>query len=216
MMTDDVGIAGVVVKMSRFSWHAVGSNSSGALGVGDSADRYTLVPCLSAASRAVCVVAGGRHSIFLRGPCDASVSCILCDGGGACDGAAPLIAGTWRGGDGGGERATDDGYGGGGSARGIPKVSAALARVRITTAAAGWEHALLVDAGGGIWALGAGRYGRLGLGGSGDVATPTRLELPDGARADAVAAGGAHSLAVDAEGRLWAGGRGQGGGGAMP
>lgn len=91
----------------------------------------------------------------------------------------------------------------------IPSLNGA---VRITAVSAGQEHMLLLSADGGVYSCGHGDGGKLGLGeeaGAGEPVValrPQRVAALDGhrARAVAVAAGGMHSLAVTAAGRVYA------------
>jgi alpha-tubulin suppressor-like RCC1 family protein len=77
---------------------------------------------------------------------------------------------------------------------------------RITRIAAGARHSLAIDSGGTLWAWGANGSGQLGIGiTDGDQRSPTRVQFPDGTPPIVmIAAGGVHSLAVDANGNLWA------------
>jgi alpha-tubulin suppressor-like RCC1 family protein len=90
---------------------------------------------------------------------------------------------------------------------------------RITRIAAGAIHSLGIDSSGSLWAWGANGNGQLGIGTMIDSFAPARVHFPDGTlRIVTVAAGGAHSLAVDANGNLWAWGfnqRGQLGNGTV-
>ncbi len=60
---------------------------------------------------------------------------------------------------------------------------------------------------GSLWAWGDGRWGQLGDGTTQNALSPTRVELPHGARPEAVTSGGYASYAIDRSGRLWAWGR---------
>ncbi|KAH8057688.1 hypothetical protein JL721_9614 [Aureococcus anophagefferens] len=89
--------------------------------------------------------------------------------------------------------------------------------------AAGPLHSVVADTRGRVWSFGHGAHGRLGLGGSWlSACTPRPVELPsraptllwrlaDDAVIVKVAACGAHSLALDAEGRVFSWGDGDGG-----
>jgi alpha-tubulin suppressor-like RCC1 family protein len=174
-------------------WFACGSNGTGSLGVGDAVDAFTLRAVLPSLRSARDVISGGRHTLFLGVDAAAPPSAYaLGEGGCAGDGCTP-------------------------------RASPALLRApqRIETAACGWEHALLLAADGFIFSVGAGGSGRLGLGSDAGAREPTEILLRDasrsgggadgaaddsggdGARATCVAAGGAHSLAVDTRGRVW-------------
>jgi alpha-tubulin suppressor-like RCC1 family protein len=75
---------------------------------------------------------------------------------------------------------------------------------RITAIAAGAYHSLAVDSGGKAWAWGANAHGQLGNETTVDSHGPVRVSFPDGIRIVIIAAGGAHSLAVDANYNAWA------------
>lgn len=70
--------------------------------------------------------------------------------------------------------------------------------------AAGGDHALALDADGRVWAWGRNDAGQLGDGTVEERATPVRVAFPDGVAVRAVFAGTDHSLALDADGALWA------------
>ena len=70
--------------------------------------------------------------------------------------------------------------------------------------ASGWAHTLALRSDGAIWGLGFNDYGQLGDGvANGDVPNPypTKVNLP--VQATAVAAGFAHSGAIDTDGYAW-------------
>jgi alpha-tubulin suppressor-like RCC1 family protein len=77
----------------------------------------------------------------------------------------------------------------------------------ITAVAAGSAHSLALDVDGTVWAWGDNQFGQLGIGTFGVppgyyVAAPTKVaNLP---YARAIAAGALHSLAIDADGAVWA------------
>ena len=86
------------------------------------------------------------------------------------------------------------------------------AGVRITAVAAGAGHSLALTSTGSVLAWGAGSSGQLGDGSTAGSDVPVAVQLPAGVTVTAVAAGGAHSLALTATGSVlaWgAGGRGQ-------
>lgn len=174
-------------------WYACGSNGTGSLGVGDTVDAFALRAVLPSLRSARDVISGGRHTLFLGVDAAAPPSAYaLGEGGCAGDGCTPHAS-----------------------------PAPLRAPRRIVTAACGWEHALLLAADGFIFSLGAGGSGRLGLGSDAGACEPTEISLRDatrsggvadgaadevggdGARATCVAAGGAHSLAVDTRGRVW-------------
>ncbi|MCL1993505.1 MAG: hypothetical protein FWG66_11230 [Spirochaetes bacterium] len=72
--------------------------------------------------------------------------------------------------------------------------------------AAGTVHTLAVTTDGQLWAWGENERGQLGLGDNENRNEPVRVNLPDGTPANwvFVAADGAHSLAITADGQLWA------------
>ena len=72
--------------------------------------------------------------------------------------------------------------------------------------AAGDSHSLALDADGNLWTWGSDLYGQVGNGATtGDVTTPA--EITAGTTYTHIAAGYGHSLAIDADGNLWAWGR---------
>jgi alpha-tubulin suppressor-like RCC1 family protein len=76
---------------------------------------------------------------------------------------------------------------------------------RITRVAAGRRHTLAIDSRGNLWAWGANGNGQLGIGTTFDSPAPARVHFPNGTpRIMVIATGGDHSLAVDANGNLWA------------
>ena len=79
----------------------------------------------------------------------------------------------------------------------------------VTAVAAGARHSLALDEAGDVWAWGSGAEGRLGIGaGAQDALVPVRVEGFGGRRIVAIDAGRAFSVALDAEGDVWAWGRG--------
>ena len=76
---------------------------------------------------------------------------------------------------------------------------------RFTKIAAGALHSLAIDSNGNLWAWGANDKGQLGNGTNIDSFGPTNVSFPAGTpRITTIAAGGRHSLAVDANNNLWA------------
>ena len=76
---------------------------------------------------------------------------------------------------------------------------------RYTQLAAGTSHSLALQADGSLWAWGYNHYGQLGTGSSTHDTTPTPVPGRVGtALYTQVAAGGAHSLGLRADGSLWA------------
>ena len=72
----------------------------------------------------------------------------------------------------------------------------------INSVSAGYDHSLLLDVEGNVWAFGANGYGQLGLGlsASSTVKVPTKVALPPIAE---IAAGNQFSLFLDKEGFVW-------------
>lgn len=83
---------------------------------------------------------------------------------------------------------------------------------RITTAAAGYNHSLALDADGTVWAWGANGRSQLGDGTTVNRKTPGQVLSPDGSgvlsNIVAVSAGNYFSMALDASGGVWAWGYG--------
>jgi alpha-tubulin suppressor-like RCC1 family protein len=75
----------------------------------------------------------------------------------------------------------------------------------ITAVAAGQYHSLALDQAGKVWAWGSNSSGQLGDGTTTGTSTPEKLgTFPTGTVIIAIAAGYAHSLAVDNTGQVWA------------
>jgi alpha-tubulin suppressor-like RCC1 family protein len=76
---------------------------------------------------------------------------------------------------------------------------------RIVAIAGGASHSLAIDSAGRVWAWGANLVGQLGNLTNIDTHGPSQVQFPPGTpRALSIAAGGAHSHAVDANLNLWA------------
>jgi alpha-tubulin suppressor-like RCC1 family protein len=75
--------------------------------------------------------------------------------------------------------------------------------VRFVSVTVGGQHAIALDQNGHAWAWGWGNLGQLGTDVAEPGATPLRVVMPPGVRFTVVAAGSAHSLALDNSGRLW-------------
>ena len=73
--------------------------------------------------------------------------------------------------------------------------------------AAGNGHTLAVKTDGTLWAWGANDNGQLGIGSTANTSTPTQVPFPAGVQIVDVAAAGAHSMALDSNGNVWAWGR---------
>ena len=78
------------------------------------------------------------------------------------------------------------------------------AGVSLTSVAAGDFHTVALDVDGNAWAWGFNDDGQLGDRSTASRASPVRVNLPDGVALTCVAAGGLHSLALDADGNAWA------------
>jgi alpha-tubulin suppressor-like RCC1 family protein len=79
--------------------------------------------------------------------------------------------------------------------------------VRITSISTGSGHSLALDSDGGLWATGWNPHGQLGLGDKtnrNSFQPVTISGLTSGAKITSISAGGAHSLALDSDGRVWA------------
>ena len=72
---------------------------------------------------------------------------------------------------------------------------------------AGWKHCAAITASGVLYTWGHGAYGRLGLGHSRDVLTPSKVAGLNAPVRD-VSCGESHTLALDEQGQLWAWGSG--------
>src|SRR5581483_3834219 len=77
--------------------------------------------------------------------------------------------------------------------------------------AAGAAHTCAVDSVGNAFCWGRGDDGQLGDGGTADSAAPVAVIVPAGAPLTAIAAGAAHTCAVDSAGGVWCWGRGSDG-----
>jgi len=78
----------------------------------------------------------------------------------------------------------------------------------VAAIAAGFGHSLALKADGAVWAWGRNDQGQLGDGTTGQRLTPVQVRGPDGkdflANVAALAAGSSHSLALKADGTVWA------------
>ena len=90
----------------------------------------------------------------------------------------------------------------------LPKKVEAFAGRRVVALSAGAHHSLALTVGGSIWSWGWGVFGQLGHGDLQDQLLPKKVEAFAGQRVVAVSAGGTHSLATTADGRVWSWGRG--------
>ena len=76
---------------------------------------------------------------------------------------------------------------------------------------AGWQYSLALAADGSVWSWGYGGLGRLGHGDEQDQLLPKKIEAFIGQRVIAVAARARHSIAIPADGALFAWGKGEDG-----
>jgi len=161
---------------------AWGSNSFGQLGVGSNDSQITFASAIRSlqGTTITAIAAGSGHSLALDSQ-----------------------GNVWAWGD---NQVGQLGIGSHGRPRHVPvKLGLFPARTRITRIAAGAMHNLAIDSGGRLWAWGANGDGRLGIGTTTHEAAPVHVSFPGGTpRIVTIAAGGAHSLAVDANGNLWA------------
>ena len=65
-------------------------------------------------------------------------------------------------------------------------------------------YSLALDTDGSVWAWGHGEFGQLGIGSADPASSPVRVDLPHDIQIIAIAAGADHSLALDADGSVWA------------
>ena len=91
----------------------------------------------------------------------------------------------------------------------VPRAVAGLNGVRVISVAAGWWHTLAVSDEGTVYSFGDGSSDALGHGDEEHQLTPRRIESLGDTRISAVAAGGAHSLALTEAGELYSFGWGE-------
>ncbi len=157
---------------------AWGSNVYGQLGDETFTDRPTPV-AVSGLANATAVAAGGFHSL-------------------AVTSAGTLVA--W-----GANTSAQLGLGSAGAAVNTPHAVTGLSGV--AGVAAGWAHSVALTSDGAVWTWGANADGQLGDGTTTLRSTPTRVTALDGVTIVAVAAGAFHTLAVAADGTVYAWGR---------
>jgi len=90
----------------------------------------------------------------------------------------------------------------------LPKKVEAFADQRVVAVSAGGYHSLALTADGSVWSWGFGACGRLGHGDEESELLPKKIEAFAGQRVLAVSAGGAHNLALTADGAVWSWGDG--------
>ena len=161
-----------------------GRGSSGQLGPGHLVDTPfpVQVALPTGTSAAVAPAAGDAHSCVLVSPADGLGDEILCFG--------------------------DNSHGqlGDGTLTGRATPAAAplgAAGTRASAVVAGGAHTCALDVDGQIWCWGRGDSGQIGDGAAVDRPTPTVVPLPSGTPAAALAAGAAHTCAVDQMGTVY-------------
>lgn len=161
---------------------AWGSNASGQLGDGTNIDRYLPVKVAGLQGRTVQAIAAGHaHSLAL-----------LTDGN--------LLA--WGG------NASGQLGDGTTTSRMAPISVASMTDKRATAIAAGEFHSLALSMDGALRAWGGNGFGQLGNGSTVSSSVPVAVSIPAGVRFAAIDAKGAHTLALAADGSLWAWGEG--------
>ena len=103
--------------------------------------------------------------------------------------------------------AGDNAYGqlgNGGTIDRMTPAALSLSGSAITTVAAGWHHSLALRADGTVLAWGRNDSAQLGFGASSGTPTLTPTPVPGLTNVTAIAAGEAHSLALKADGTVWA------------
>ena len=90
------------------------------------------------------------------------------------------------------------------SSRSTPTPVTAPPGVTFTAVSAGTAHSLAVASDGSVWSWGFNASGQLGTGTTTDASTPQQVAMPAGTPVATVAAGGSHSLALTASGRVFA------------
>ena len=162
-----------------------GANYYGQLGDGTTTGRTAPVAVsLPGGATAVAVSAGGAHTLALT-----STGAVWAWGRNA-DGQL-------------GDGTTTD--------RDVPVAVRLPAGVTVTAIAAGGGHSLALTSTGSVLAWGAGGSGQLGDGTTTDRDVPVAVQLPAGVTVTAIAAGGAHSLALTSAGSVLAWGAGASG-----
>ena len=73
--------------------------------------------------------------------------------------------------------------------------------LRVSSAVSGISHSLFLDESGGVWSIGCGQRGQLGMGNTIDVTVPHRI--PNLPVITSIAAGNEHSLMLDVDGAVW-------------
>ena len=86
-----------------------------------------------------------------------------------------------------------------------------LASAFVVAVSAGGDHSLALAADGAVWSWGWGDFGNLGHGDEQDQLLPKKLEALASRRVVAVSAAAVHSLALTADGAVFAWGKGDSG-----
>ncbi len=164
----------LALKSDGSVW-AWGANDSGQLGNGTTAGSLVPIPVTSLAHGVIAIAAGWDSGVALKS--DGSVW-------------------TWG--------ANDRGQLGDGSnaASNVPVRVSGLSG-RVTAIAAGDSYALTLKSDGTVWGWGDDYQGQLGDGQNADTITPVAVHGLTG-RVAAISAGKAHSLAIKADGSVWA------------
>jgi alpha-tubulin suppressor-like RCC1 family protein len=153
---------------------AWGSNGDGQLGLGAFGGSFATPQPVDGLADVVAVAAGRAHSLALRGD-------------GRVFAWGSNVAGQL------GTNDTED--------RGAPTLVAGLTDV--VAIAAGGQQSFALRGDGSVWGWGNNGDGQLGLGDRDGRLVPTRITTLDGAGIVQVAAGRFHTLARDADGRVW-------------
>jgi alpha-tubulin suppressor-like RCC1 family protein len=163
-----------------------GRGSSGQLGPGHLLDTAFPVEVALPSGQfdATAVTAGDAHTCVLVSPADGLGGQILCFGDNTT---GELGDGTTT------SRPTP----------GVADLGSGPTAVRAAAVTAGGGHTCAIDLAGRVWCWGSGSHGELGNGVTGDQPMPTEIELPGGATAAAISAGGSHTCAADPAGDLF-------------
>ena len=84
-----------------------------------------------------------------------------------------------------------------------PSPVVGLNKLSVREVSAGTMHALLMDADGGVWSCGVGKYGALGHGNLADQQAPRRIQDLAQVQVEQVAAGAFHSMALSTDGQAY-------------
>lgn len=156
-----------------------GRNGAGQLGTGDEETRHTPVSVsLRSAERITAIGAGTDHSVVLTA-----------DGN------------VWAWGDNGSGQV---GRGGSTTGTSTPVWVIAFSGITITDIAVGSAHSMALTADGMLWAWGDNTWGQVGVGRGNTISIPTPVVTLISVTITDIAAGGNHSLALAADGGLWA------------